>query len=60
MPGIPVARACVIRPWVAYAGEEGAPSEALLVRAGVRSEILEQPAAVVPLKRALHWAELAC
>jgi len=60
MPGIPVARACVIRPWVAYAGEEGAPSEALLVRAGIRPEILEQPAAVVPLKRALHWAELAC
>jgi len=50
----------MIAPWVHWASEAGAPAEALLVRAGIRPELVGQPAAVVPLKRALRWVELAC
>jgi AraC-like DNA-binding protein len=50
----------MVAPWVDCALKAGAPAEALLVRAGIRPELVEQPAAVVPLKRALRWVELAC
>jgi AraC-like DNA-binding protein len=58
-PGIPVARARVVLPWVEFTSKAGAPSEALLERAGIRPELLQQPAAVVPLDRAFRWIELA-
>jgi AraC-like DNA-binding protein len=54
-----VARVRVILPWVEFASQEGAPSEALLERAGIRPELLQQPDAVVPVKRAFRWIELA-
>ncbi|MEA3275058.1 MAG: AraC family transcriptional regulator ligand-binding domain-containing protein [Pseudomonadota bacterium] len=49
----------MILPWVEFTSKEGAPSEALLERAGIRPELLQQPDAVVPLKRAFRWIELA-
>lgn len=54
-----MARARVILPWVEFASLEGAPSEALLERAGIRPELLQEPTAVVPLKRVFRWIELA-
>jgi AraC-like DNA-binding protein len=38
----------------------GAPAEALLVRAGIRPELLEHPNALIPLQQGLRWVELAC
>ncbi|MGB5834802.1 MAG: AraC family transcriptional regulator ligand-binding domain-containing protein [Thiohalocapsa sp.] len=49
----------MLSPWVAFTAKEGAPFEALLERAGIHPELLQQPAAVVPFKRALCWVELA-
>jgi AraC-like DNA-binding protein len=43
---------------VAFAANAGAPAEALLERAGIRPELLQQPAAVIPFKRASRWIEL--
>jgi AraC-like DNA-binding protein len=58
-PAIPALRACLLSPWVAFTANEGAPAEALLERAGIHPELLQQPTAVVPFKRALCWVELA-
>ena len=58
-PAIPALRACLLSPWVAFTANEGAPFEALLERAGIHPELLQQPTAVVPFKRALCWIELA-
>ena len=49
----------MLSPWVAFTANEGAPAEALLERAGIHPELLQQPTAVVPFKRALCWVELA-
>ena len=57
-PSIPVARVSVILPWVEFSSKEGAPSEALLERTGIHPELLRQPDAVLPLKRAFRWIEL--
>ena len=54
-----MALARVVLPWVEFASKEGAPFEALFARAGIRPELLQQPDAVVPLKRAFRWIELA-
>jgi hypothetical protein len=45
VPSIPVARALMIAPWVASAQSLGAPAEALLVRAGIRPEVLDHATA---------------
>ena len=58
-PGIPVARVQVFLPWLEFSSKEGTPSEALLERAGICPELLQQPDAVVPLKRVFRWIELA-
>lgn len=58
-PAIPALRTCLLSPWVAFTANEGAPVEALLERAGIHPELLQQPAALVPFKRALCWIELA-
>ena len=58
-PAIPALRACLLSPWVAFTANAGAPVEALLERAGIHPELLQQPTALVPFKRALCWVELA-
>jgi hypothetical protein len=50
----------MIAPWIEQVARLGAPAKALMERSGIRPELLEHPDAVVPLSRALHWAELAC
>jgi AraC-like DNA-binding protein len=57
---IPVARALVIAPWMETAQSLGAPAEALLVRAGIRPEVLDHAAAAIPLKKFFYWMELLC
>lgn len=57
---VPAARALMIAPWVDYVQRWGSPAEALLVRSGIRPELLYRPTAAVPLKKALGWVELAC
>lgn len=60
LPSVPVARALMIAPWMASAQSLGAPAEALLGRAGIRSEVLRHATAAVPLKKAFCWIELVC
>lgn len=60
VPSIPVARALVIAPWMESAQSLGAPGEALLVRAGIRPEVLDHATAAVPLKKVFYWMELVC
>ena len=55
-----MARALVIAPWVEHLRRLGTPFETLLVRSGIRPNLLWQPGAVVPLKKVLRWVELAC
>jgi AraC-like DNA-binding protein len=57
---LPVARALIIAPWVETVQRLGAPAEALLVRAGIRPELLQHPNALFPLQKGLRWVELAC
>jgi AraC-like DNA-binding protein len=59
MPSVPVARALMVAPWVDHVRDLGAPAEALLVRAGIRPELLCHPLAAVSLRQALRWIELA-
>jgi AraC-like DNA-binding protein len=58
-PRTPVARVCLILPWVEFASKQGAPSEALLERAGIPPELLQQADAAVAIKRGFRWIELA-
>jgi len=44
---------------VEFASKQGAPSEALLERAGIPPELLQQADAVVAVKRGFRWIELA-
>ena len=60
VPSIPVARALMIAPWVASAQSLGAPAEALLVRTGIRPDVLQHATAAVPLKKVFCWIELLC
>jgi len=57
---LPVARALIIAPWVETVQRLGAPAEALLVRAGIRPELLQHPNTLFPLQKGLRWVELAC
>ena len=50
----------MIAPWMASAQSLGAPAEALLGRAGIRSEVLRHATAAVPLKKVFCWIELLC
>jgi len=57
---IPVVRALMVSPWVDYAQSQGAAAETLLIRSGIRPEILQHGTAAVPLRKVLRWTELAC
>lgn len=60
LPSVPVARALMMAPWIDHVKRFGEPVEALLVRSGIRPELLQHPAAAVPLGRLFRWLELAC
>lgn len=49
----------MLSPWVAFTASEGAPAETLLERVGIEPELLQQPTAAIPVKRALCWVERA-
>lgn len=57
---IPVIRVAQLRPYLSYLESQGAPVVRALARAGIPSELLEQPRAAISLKRASRFAELAC
>lgn len=57
---MPLARSEIVAPWVEQLRRLGAPVEPLLLRAGIRPELLQPATAVVPLHRALRWIELVC
>ncbi|EXJ12634.1 AraC family transcriptional regulator [Imhoffiella purpurea] len=50
----------MLSPWVDYLHIQGAPVDTLLERSGIRPEMLRHPNAALPLRKALHWIELAC
>lgn len=59
-PSIPVVRAFMLSPWIDYAQCQGAASESLLIRSGIRPEILQHGTAAIPLKKLFRWVELVC
>lgn len=59
-PPIPAARVALLLRYTDHLQAAGAPLERLMAQAGIPSELLDNPAAAVPLKTAFRFAELAC
>jgi AraC-like DNA-binding protein len=59
-PPIPAARVALLLRYTDHLQTVGAPLERLMAQAGIPSELLDHPAAAVPLKSAFRFGELAC
>src|SRR5262245_42402077 len=59
MTGIPLIRAVVLAPVVAFLDRRGAPAERLLARANLRREMLAHPEGLVPLALCTRFLETA-
>ena len=57
---IPITKVAAILPYTRLLHSMGAPVQRLLNRAKIPGELLNHPAAVVPLANAFHFGELAC
>ncbi len=59
-PCTPLNRVASLLPFIEWLKAMGVAPEPLLTRAGIEAQLVNYPAAAIPLRKSFHFAELAC